>query len=218
MRMNFNNGHYSNYYNNNFARINDAGALVGCITPNIDGAYSAVKAKRNLLIALIPVCMILFMGGGILFGVTGGGFGPNFAMLPLVFLGFIGFGVCSTLQGVFHLKLARLQLIVDLKHEIEARDKTNLNDLSLSSYIGKNSIIIIIKKLIDTNNLTGYEIIGSMGVAKTELRAKERDFIALSAERIMAENMTRRFNCPNCGAAITKDTDKFCEFCGTRLD
>lgn len=216
------------YYGNNYStstygmeRIGNVGSLIESIKPDIYGVYSSAKRMRTLFIALIPVCMILFMGGGISSGMIG------FYMFPFALIGFFGFGACGILMGLFANKAAKIKLVIDFKNEIEARDKTNLDDLTLSRYIGKNSVILIINKLIQTDNLRGYEIIGSVGVARTELMAKERDFVSAAvtdALKVAKENIQstqstqRRYRCPSCGAAITEQTGKFCTFCGTRLE
>lgn len=218
---------YHSTSNHGMVGIGNVGALVESIKPDINSTYNSAKNLRTLFIALIPVCMILFMGGGMLLGMTGSDFGPNLAMLPILFLGFFGFGACGALTGVFANKAAKLKLVIDLKNEIEARDKTNLDDLSLSSYVGKNSVILIINKLIETGNLKGYEVVGDVGVARTELRAKERDFVSkavVDALQVANENMRsaqntqKRYRCPGCGAPITEQTGKFCTFCGVRLE
>lgn len=220
--MQFNYDYDYNYNSSNagYARIGDVGSLVESIKPNVNASHNSAKAKRNLFAVLIPVCMILFMGGfSLAFEIKEPFDPPNFAFLLFGILGFIGFPICGVLMGFFSIKAAKFQIIITLKNEIEAHEKTKLDDLSLSGYIGKNSVVLVINKLIKTGNLVGYEVIGNVGVAKTELRAKERDFVTPSTGGYTApvEN-TRRFKCPNCGAAITEKTGKFCTFCGTRLE
>ena len=115
----------------------------------------------------------------------------------------------------------KIDTSVKLMNEIKKTDKRRLDALFAYHSLGKTQMIAIINKLIETKNLEGYEVIGDVGIAKTELHAAESDFEVappVYTQVIIQQPLEKRpNNCPNCGAAIKEDSGKFCPFCGTRV-
>ena len=207
--MNYN---YS-YYNQQPVQPVSGNDLLDLVKPNIEAAHKRVSKKAVTFGALIPVCMVCFMAGLPL------GFMVSWAFIALTPIGFFGFGFCGIMIGVSGSKTFKYKLLVTLKNEIMWNDKISINSLSLSHAVGTSSVIMLVKKMIDTGNLDGYEVIGQVGVAKRSVMARESDFAGAPAEpvRVVVDGVRRQlYNCPNCGNAITSG-ERFCDHCGTRL-
>jgi len=186
------------------------------IVPNMAEKFQTLKRRRTLLFVCMPLCMIFFMGGGVLSGVT-----QNFAFIAFVPIGFFGFAATGIALSFISNKITSVQSVVSLIGEINARDCTYFKDLSLARYVGENKILIIVKKLITTKNIDGYETVGDIAVAKKELYLKPSDLINNSTQGGSDSskiNLTvnRPTKCPNCGSAVT-DNSQFCSYCGSKL-
>jgi predicted XRE-type DNA-binding protein len=216
------NVHFNTNPRQHTTQINPQG-LLNMIVPNIAAIHKKLNKRKILFACLIPVSVIMFMGGGILFGTTGSDFGPNFAMMPIMFLGFFSFPVWGILIGITSMKTASYQVLINLINEISFQDKCHLDSLTLSKMTGRSTVIMAINKLIETGNLPDYEVIGDVGVAKTSLRARVSDFPAAAASAFHpaatpTEVAPSRTHCPGCRAPITRQTDRFCPFCGVKMD
>ena len=174
---------------------------------------------------------------------------PAMQYLPTLILGVVGFFVFLVLAIVLAVRVHRLCALRTLVREISSVDKVAFDNLSIrrSVYSLSNATTAaVVKKLIDTRNLDGYEVIGELGVAKISFHARESDFpkpqsaVANTANAIgkAVGNITREFTsgfnntpapqkeeakpknhrCPSCGSAITTASNRFCEFCRTRLE
>lgn len=184
------------------------------IVPNMTERCIKLKRRMVFLGLCIPICMVLFMGGAILSGVTG-----NFAFIAFTPIGFFGFAATGVFLGLTGQKMSGAKFVVETIDEIYAKDCTYIKDLFLAQHIGVNKTLIIVKKLIQTKNIDFYEVVGDVAVAKTELRLKAKDLIKNTASEvptninIITDKPTK---CPSCGSAIT-DNSKFCSYCGSRL-
>jgi len=191
-----------------------AGDLIKLVTPNIHAKNAKTKTAFAFAIAGIPICMVLFMLGGALSGVI------SFGFMALTLIGFVGFGICGMVLNVLHLKKEKYKHLIILLDEIKMNDKSIIDNLSITRTIGKNSVIGIIRKLIETKNLEDYEIIGDIGVAQKSLQARVSDFaVVVNKQVIMTaqQEPQRPPRCSSCGAAVKQDSGRFCAFCGTKL-
>ena len=139
-----------------------------------------------------------------------------FFMLPLV-ITFIGF----IFVFIYMFSLEKYNKLENLMNDIKDADKRRFDAMRLIYVLNKDAVMRITEKLIETGNLDGYEIIGDVGVAKTELDATETDFIvappaATHVTQVIVQQ-PRQTSCPNCGAPITQNSGKFCSHCGTKL-
>ena len=191
----------------NFMMPMDGPSLLAKVKPNIQGELAKAKRRKNILFACIPLCMIMFMGGAVLSSVTARGF-----FWPIPVIGFIGFGLTGVLLSVAHMNIFKLQALMTLIYEITGLERTSIDNLSLSLTVGKSSVILIIRQLIATRNLDGYELIGEVGVAKTGT-ARASDFMP------SMQSVSGQFfhTCGRCGAVIGEQGGAFCSYCGARL-
>jgi len=209
------NSHYhSSYHTSNQHPSYQSIDFAKQVTENMQGKYSRLKTRVILFALCIPLCMILFMCGGVLTGVTG-----NFAFIALTVIGFFCFPVSGIAVGITTAKAAAAKRTLGIIDEIYAKDCTYIKDLSLASHIGENKTLVLVKRLIETKNVEFYEVVGDIAVAKTELRLKVSDLIkkadstSISTINVIANKPSR---CLSCGSAIT-DNSKFCSYCGSRL-
>ena len=192
--------------------------LLRNVKPNMKSTYKAAKIRTGLCACLIPVGFILFVTGGFM-GVSS--FNPGFP--PGVLIGFFMFGAGGFLTVFSSISIAKLKHLIGLIDEIQGHDKVSLESLSLHGTIGKSSLMLIIKKLINTGNLNEYELIGESGVAKKSIQARENDFTsttstATATASAWAENTPPPpKRCPNCGASVTEKNERTCRFCNSRL-
>jgi|GEM_PF-2934073 len=217
-------------------------ALLKEVGPNIEDART--KTKKSFRPSLIFFCISVFVAvlGLVLMIVMGTstpkpgwehfwdtfGDGPvnfsaNWAFFPLILIGAVGAVAFLIRVSKLTLKGSKQKALITIMNEIKGHDKINIADLSINkthSYIGKSTIFLIIKKLVETGNLGGYEVIGVVGVAKTSCRATERDFMspAHAAGVIVGDVKKRAAKCTGCGAPISKSSDGFCGYCGSRID
>ena len=217
-------------------------ALLGQVVPELVSAYAKTKkllARRLVFLLLSGVCAVV---GLVLLITTGTStpregwehfwevfddgpedFSPNLSFLPMVIVGVVL--AIVFLAGISRLavKSNKLKTLATLTNEIKGHDKVSIEDLSISKtnlHVGNSGIVLIVKKLIETGNLAGYEVIGSVGIAKVSLHATDIDFLPPSeAVNAMVNNVRKRASkCPGCGAPLNKSTGSFCVYCGSRLN
>jgi len=213
-------GTYNNYNNHHHQQqmILQNTNFSALVRPNIERVCATAKLMVVLSGLMIPFGFFMFAFAGFSAAESQTmGFPP---LIPVAMLIFMGGGIMT---GVFSVRLAKYNQLKNFIGEIKGHDKISIDSLTLSKYIGKSSVLLLIKRLIQTKNLADYEIIGEVGVAKKSLHATTRDFASRSdnAAPVNAhapvEGKKRDHRCPGCGTAITH-AGRFCDFCGTRLD
>ena len=205
-------GHRTMYSGNSQVSMTNITAKV---KPDMQSANKTATAWLVFSILLIPAGMICFMAPAFT-----GSFMDSGGFPPTIFIGMVCFMGGGVLSGVMGIKKAYISQIVNLMNEIKSHDKISIESLSLSTYVGKAQMIMLIKKLIETGNLSEYQVIGEVGVAKITVQARESDFVSTATYVNGPVTVTahpKPSKCPSCGSPITKDDDKFCDHCGTRL-
>jgi len=153
---------------------------------------------------------------------------PNTAYVPLVIAGVVGAIVFLTLAISRMTANRRRKALVKIIEKVTLNNKVGMEDLAFCMcnmrplVNNEEALARIVERLIETKNIEGYEVIGLVGVAKTSLRARESDFVVAQHVNVVGGNTTtqeqqRATHCAGCGSAITKESGKFCGFCGTKL-
>lgn len=220
-----------NNYHNNYSGSNNVtprpitgDALLKKISPDMQAERAKVWGITIFMIILILGCIALAVLGATVFakpwGFSGTMTQPNFAiMIPGAFGTVIMIGLTAGFSGY---QFAKLSKINETIREIKARDKALISDLMLAPVIGTGMMVAVVRKLIDTGNLSGYTMVGDIAVAKTELNLRESDFIVSGTvvrERVVEkviEKKARPTRCPSCGGSIGQD-ERYCPYCGGKL-
>lgn len=218
----------------------NAESFVDYIKPDIIGEFEKGKGRPGRFGLLMGLSIFLFVMSMILMFVTGEEvpdpfFGPgttftviepNLFWLIGVFLGLAGIITFAIKLGLSASKQTKLKILRTTILEIRGRDKVSIESLSINRAsffpISKSTILLILHRLIETGNLDGYEIIGEIGIAKVNSRAKLSDFGGKNPPAAVVEEQPqvvtgRRGVCPGCGAGVGRSKGKACEFCGTGL-
>jgi len=181
--------------------------LIGTVKPNMEVEYKKAKRLQGLTIGGLIVCFCLFGVAGALVA--------SLNLSPiLIFLPFIGFGGCAVGMSFGVNRCARCNAIIKLMDNVKAFDKIEIS--KLVSYGSEAEMVVLIKKLIETGNLSEYRVISDKIVAKEGVFVSESEY---EQKEIPQENQTyRRYvkYCPSCGKQVEEE-DKFCSNCGYRL-
>ena len=189
--------------------------LLRRVKPNIVRLYHRYMVLGIISGVGIAGSVAMFMGGGM--AGMGNFDAGSFGFSPLVYVGFAGIAICSMLMSLFFTLAYHKKILKDLLMEIKGHEKVSIENLSLQ-HVGRGSLLLIIKKLISTGNLHGYEVVGEVGVARTDIGARVSDFMV--GGRVAAapqSSRPKKNKCDSCGANVTESTGDFCKFCGTRL-
>jgi len=135
-----------------------------------------------------------------------GGVGTNAFMW--VSLG--GFVFSFVVGGYFLIKADAYAPLADTIDQIERHETIKITDLILYEKFEQHMVAEIVDRLIESKNLVGYKLIGGVGVAKNEIDVSEEYFD-------LEEGATVPVKCKNCGAARTRRSGKFCEYCSGKF-
>ncbi len=216
---------------------------VKLIKPNIMRRKTVAKALMVLGILIVAGGFVGFAVTGAMLGMRGGGKG--FGQFGFIFIPFfaVPFGVFfaafssaklngyNTLASIVELiKMSDRSIIDAVVPEAASRVVVN-NVYGTSGYVDPQKLLIV-KKLIETGNLEGYEVVADKVVAKcgtlTESEAEEMfdeyvssktpafGFAAMPSAFTAAAEKPVIVKCPDCGAPVG-DNEKFCQYCGRRL-
>ena len=203
---------------------------------NIHEKYEKLRKRKVLVYIWIPTWIALLICSIILI-ITGSNSWSNgdisfdllgfFTALPVITMifGFIVLGSILFFSGLLQIDYFKeLSKVID---EICKEDYIGVFKLSLAEKIATEKVPIIVKKLVDSGNLEGYEIVDSTLIAKTSLGSKLKGIIEKTKkERMVDKAVPANINinivadkperCPSCGSARVSDS-KFCSYCGTKL-
>jgi len=188
------------------------GNLAARVRPNMESVNRRATRRIVLSLLLIPLAIGVLVTG-IVMSVNSDTFGPS----PLIFVGmgciFFSFVLASVMGA---LKIAPSK-IVTLMNEVRANEKVALDSLSLSAFAGPAQVSLVVKRLIETGNLSGYELIGDVGVARTSIMARESDFESTPRpQRRNNRNQGGFLECRECGEDVIANSS-FCNHCGEML-
>ena len=200
-------------------------SLLRRIRPNFKKTSGGSTATVIGAIIMI-IGILLFMSPAFTPQATSGSMGPP----PLIFVGFFMFPVGAMIIGVGQYGRIKDRKILTLIREIEASERISIQSLSINFVIGTAGTIMLIRRLIETKNLEGYEIIGEMGVAKITAGATPQDFMGAQGanmgfagspvgmgQPVGQPAQQRRTHCAGCSAPIRENTGRFCNHCGTKI-
>lgn len=137
------------------------------IKPDMEKRSKRIRTIRNLTFAGIFICFFGFAACGILL--------TNFAdidLLPLIAIPFIGFITCGITTALNSVNQMRYKSIIQIIENIKIKDKVLI--VQLPSVGTEAQMVEIVKKLIETQNIVGYELISNKLVAKEELGISEQ--------------------------------------------
>lgn len=212
-------GGFNNRSLNNANQIVMGTWMLDFIQPDMKGVHIKYKKLSIIFGCMIPVCMILFIALPVIQTTAMRGNGFPFLVLP-PFLGFAAFGI---LTGVYSANTYKAKLILDVVTEVSAKDKTTIANLSVSQKMGANFGFLLVKKLIDTQNILGFSTFGEIGVYRNGISVSESDFAAFTGgaqqtviiQQPAPATPARPSKCPSCGAGLRNEN--FCPFCGTKI-
>ena len=196
-----------------------------CVVPDVEGKYKKMRVLRVLGIGIAVagfLCSILC----ILLSVAADINSIPFMSIPMVFI-FVG----MMLFMLFNYKAMQYARVKAVVNTVKSRDKVLLMDI----FSFESNALELAQAMIDTGNLSDYELVAGVLLAKKELHISEREAIAMHDERMRTsralapimgippvtegeeKTKLKQNFCTQCGAEV-KDTDKFCPSCGTKLD
>jgi len=208
-------GHHGNHH------ITTGTWMLDFIKPNMAAARRRYRSLAIFCGLMIPVCMVLFIVLPMVqLGVFSDSLDVSSGFPSLIIIPFIGFGAFGMLTGYFGMRSHKAKLVMDIVTEATSKDKTSIATMTISKHMGENFGFLVVQKLIETQNLNGFRLIGEVGIAREGMKACESDFVTLSAPAAQPvaaspSKPARATKCPNCGAGTRNE--KFCRFCGTGL-
>ena len=144
------------------ASVSMLGNPAKIIKPNMEKRCKNIKTIRNLCLMGIFIGFFSFAAFGILFTNFG-----NFELFGLIAIPFVCFMGCGIGVAVSSTKYMRYKSIVQIIENIRIKDKALI--VHLPSIGTESQMIEVVQKLIETNNIVGYEIIDNKMIAKEEL-------------------------------------------------
>lgn len=174
-------------------------AVEKVIKPNMEEYAQKLSIYRTLTYIGVVAC---FMGFGALGFRMVSSF--EFGFSPIIFIPFLGFGGFGVLAGLLQTRARMAQAIVSVMNQIKSTDKVEIGDISYTFKNFSGDVLHIIRLLISTNNLNGYQIIDNRIVAK--------DGITITTKE---ETNAQTYACSDCGAML-KGSDIYCPKCGKR--
>ncbi|MCL2587184.1 MAG: zinc ribbon domain-containing protein [Firmicutes bacterium] len=212
--------HHSNHGFGGYGQGVSGQALLRRVVPNLH----ALRLRYVMITIILVFMSIGFVVLAVLgftafarpFGFSGNMTQPNFGMVvPGMFGALIMLAIAGGYGGTRIYKMNRLFEVIN---EIQGRDKVTIENLSLSRLVGVASTTAIVARLISTGNLSGYEVIGEVGIGKVGMGFTEVDFGRQVNVKVDKQpSQQHRTHCSACGAAIKQGGGKFCQFCGAKL-
>ncbi|MFI3228843.1 MAG: zinc ribbon domain-containing protein [Bacillota bacterium] len=175
---------------------------------NLDGRAKKSKIVRNITICLLPIFIICVPLSIIIF-----------MSLPLMYTILILFVCCMPVLFITTIKSTQYSAIIRLRDQIMLCDKISVEELASYNF-GTLDVIQLVKQMISSGNLKGYELVDNKILVKDGVSyTKENCKISTpdtSYEGGYAGSLQDIVYCTNCGNKMTKD-DKFCSKCGASL-
>ena len=176
------------------------------ITPELKKKYKKETDLRKLSSMAVLIGFLLFFFGNIVF---------NYVNIFPVMAGFIFFGIGIFSMGKFQVSYTIYKGLVNLIEQIEKEDEIDISRLYFSLSSNNQEKLQVIRLLIKTNNIPGYEIANDKKLVKTGISVSYSDnsnFVSNTySNRKQPEN-----TCPNCGSKVKKG-DRKCKSCDTKL-
>ena len=209
-----------------------SGSLLRRIRPNFKNRRAG---SRGTIIGILMIVggLILFMSPAF-FPMQYDEWGflvPPPEAFILTIIGFFMFPAGGIVIAVSQMGRFKDRKILTLIQEIEANERVSIQNLSINFTIGTAGTIMLVRRLIETQNLQGYEVIGEVGVARITAQARPQDFtnqgMGVAGGGTMAQPVgqpvvqpqpQRRTHCAGCSAPIRENTGRFCQHCGTKVN
>lgn len=148
----------------------------------------------------------------------------GFEYFPYIVIPFVCFPAGMATGMVSLAKKAQFKALLGVAEQIKQYDRVLIVKLvpSAAGTYFASDYVLLIKKLIETKNLEGYEVVADVVVAKTELHVSEYDakqeyeeYVKLQNGIVEEEEVITE--CPSCGAPVENLDAKFCQYCGKIL-
>ena len=149
-----------------------------CVVPNVEKRYNSMRVLRAVGVA---IAILAFVGVIVIMAIsftdTSNGMLMPFIPIPMLCIMagmlILAFGNYKAMQ------YARVKAAVNT---IKSRDKILLLDV----FSMESNSLELAQAMLDTGNLPGYELVGSVMLAKTELHVSEEEAVAEHNARLQS--------------------------------
>ena len=194
--------------------------ILKVIKPNFD--YKKYKKLAILFLTCMLASYVLF---GFLAGFSNRIFGEfNIALIAIPFSSFF---VSSIAMSFCFAKYSYASQAESIIKQIKANDKILIAEISM--FYREEDMLLIVNKLLETGNLSDYENIGDIMVAKKELCVSESEarkeynefkgintYVNVNPVQTEPDSYNVSY-CPECGTK-NRIYDKYCSNCGRRIN